>query len=70
MTVSWEDEDFKCKVLEVSAGSVKVHYVGWNAGHDGWVSAEAFRRGNETEGAKDTDETKDDNSGMLEESGQ
>ena len=38
--MSWEGEEFKCKVVEVKAGAVKVHYVGWGAGHDEWVPTE------------------------------
>ena len=40
VTVSWGGDEFKCKVVEVKVGAVKVHYVGWGAGHDEWVSTE------------------------------
>ena len=40
VTVSWGGDEFKCKVVEVKAGAVKVHYVGWGAGYDEWVSTE------------------------------
>ena len=38
--MSWGGKEFKCKVVEVKAGAVKVHYLGWNAGYDEWVSIE------------------------------
>ena len=38
VTVSWEGDDFKCKVVAVDAAMVKVHYLGWSNGYDEWVS--------------------------------
>ena len=46
VTVLYGDKEYKCKVVEVKQGMVKVHYVGYNAGYDEWVSsiwAEALR---------------------------
>ena len=46
VTVLYEDKEYKCKVVEVKQGKVKVHYVGYNAGYDEWLSsiwAEALR---------------------------
>ena len=49
VTVSWGGKEFKCKVVEVKAGAVKVHYLGWNAGYDEWVSIEDAKDGEEDE---------------------
>ena len=79
VTVSWGGDEFKCKVVEVKAGAVKVHYVGWGAGHDEWVSIEGedkppLPKENETEvenvtkEAKDGKESQDENSDQQEES--
>ena len=38
MTVSWGGKEYNCKV--VKEGAMKVHYLGWNAGYDDWVSTE------------------------------
>ena len=46
VAVLYEGKEYKCKVLEVKQGKVKVHYVGYNAGYDEWLSsiwAEALR---------------------------
>ena len=46
VTVLYEDKEYKCKVVEVKQGKVKVHYVGYSAGYDEWLSsiwAEALR---------------------------
>ena len=46
VTVLYGDKEYKCKVVEVKQGMVKVHYVGYNAGYDEWLSsiwAEALR---------------------------
>ena len=50
VTVLYEGKEYKCKVVEVKQGkwgrAVKVHYVGYNAGYDEWLSsiwAEALR---------------------------
>ena len=37
VTVYWEGDDYKCKVVAVDAAMVKVHYLGWNNGYDEWV---------------------------------
>ena len=48
VTVLYEDKEYKCKVVEVKQGkwgrAVKVHYVGYNAGHDQWVPTIRVRR--------------------------
>ena len=43
--MSWGGKEFKCKVVEGKAGAVKVHYLGWNAGYDEWVSIEDAKDG-------------------------
>ena len=40
VTVSWGGKEYKYKVVDVKEGEVKVHYLGWNAGYDDWVSTE------------------------------
>ena len=38
VTVSWGGKEFKCKVIEVKEGAVKVYFVGWSTVYDEWVS--------------------------------
>ena len=39
VTELWFGEEYKCKVVEKEDMlRVKVHYKGWSAGHDDWVS--------------------------------
>ena len=40
VTVSCGGKEYECKVVDVKEGAVKVHYLGWNAGYDDWVSTE------------------------------
>ena len=79
VTVSWGGDEFKCKVVEVKAGAVKVHYVGRSAGYDEWVSTEGEDKPpllgeneagveNVTKEAKDGKESQDENSDQQEES--
>ena len=37
VTVLWYGEEYMCKVTMVEDTRVKVHYKGYNAGHDQWV---------------------------------
>ena len=37
VTVSWEGDYYKCKVVAVDAVMVKVHYLGWSNGYDEWI---------------------------------
>merc|ERR1712107_954053 len=37
VTVLWNGEEYKCTVKMVEDTKVKVHYKGYNAGHDQWV---------------------------------
>ena len=73
VTVLYEDKEYKCKVVEVKQGKVKVHYVGYNAGYDEWVSTEEGEvklpeeedepgLENVPEDAKDAEEIQDENS--------
>ena len=38
VTVLWDGEEYKCKVRMVEDTRVKVHYKGWSACYDQWVS--------------------------------
>ena len=40
VTVSWGGNEYNGKVVDVKEGAVKIHYLGWNAGYDDWVSTE------------------------------
>ena len=56
-------KEFKCKVIEVKEGAVKVHFVGWSAVYDEWVSTEGedklpFSGENET-GDENSDQRED-----------
>ena len=44
VAVLYEGKEYKCKVEEVKQGKVKVHYDGYNAGHDDWISSIWVRR--------------------------
>ena len=47
-------EEYKCKVVEKEDMlRVKVHYKGWSAGHDDWVSLPKSRGGGEVAVRKD-----------------
>ena len=66
VTVFWKGEEFKCKVVEVKEGAVKVHYVGWGAVYDEWVSTEGEDHpslSGENETGDENPDQRDDSSG-------
>ena len=35
-----DDNHYKCKVVQVKEGQIKIHYIGWSKNPDQWLSLE------------------------------
>ena len=40
-----DDEFYKCKVMQVKDGQMRIHYVGWSWNYDEWVALDSSRVG-------------------------